>query len=77
MTIFPFDGAMCFFDYMMMLLSALSKQLLSFAQLSEGSMDGYGQAGVRFPWDKEQLEVRDAGTVRWCLRVPSDPFSLP
>lgn len=77
MTIFPLDGAMCLFEYMMMLLSALSKQLQSFAQLSEGSMDGCGQADVIFPWDKEQLEVRDAGTVRWSLGVPSDPFSLP
>lgn len=33
-------------EYMMMLLEALSKQLLSFAQLSEGSMDGYGQADL-------------------------------
>lgn len=30
-----------------------------------------------FPWDKEQLEVRDTGTVRGCLGVPSYPFSLP
>jgi len=70
------------FGYMTIHLPALSQQLPSFSQLTEGGMGRYCQAEIRCLFPRTRCSFKwvrslEVGSVRWCLGVPSYPLVYP